>query len=321
MPHNKETDKTKQDLSYTNVENANDILEVEEIQPSTLETIDFAFYEFVNDYINNMTNSNEGWKKTSVIWTSAERSFLSKNNKDLRDDDGTLILPLITIERTSIQKDLNRKGAYFGAAANFIDPKKGGRITLARKIVPDKTNNFSVADNIKRYVDVNNASTINTTPGNQAYFPRRQKNGSRVGNKKVIYETLSIPIPVFLSVNYAVILRTEYLQQMNELTMPFATLGGHINSFAITKDGHRYEVFVQSNLALDNNVSNMGANERIYKTQIDFEVLGYIIGDGPNRDRSKIIKQQNAVEVKIPREHVILGDIPDYIDNRGFYKE
>ena len=57
-----------------------------EIQPSTLETIDFALFDFINDKMNNSSTTNEGWKKVPVICDSTERAILSKNNKDLRDE-------------------------------------------------------------------------------------------------------------------------------------------------------------------------------------------------------------------------------------------
>jgi hypothetical protein len=281
---------------------------VYEIEPSTLETIDFALFDFINDKMNNSATTNEGWKKVPVIWVTSERSFLSKNNKDLRDEDGTLKLPLITIERTSVAKDMNFKGAYYGNPVNFSDPTRGGRISISRRIVKDKTNNFSVADNIK------NLNGIRRTPNGQGYFPKKD-------NEKIVYETLNMPMPVYLTINYIVTVRTQYIQQMNQLTTPFATLGGHINSFLIKKDSHRYETFVQSDFTLGNNTSNIGVDERIYDTKFNFKVLGYIIGEGPNGDRPKIIKRENAVEVKIPRERVILGDVPERDDNKGFYRE
>ena len=279
-----------------------------EIQPSTLETIDFALFDFINDKMNNSSTTNEGWKKVPVIWVSSERAFLSKNNKDIRDDDGTLKLPLTTIERTSVAKDLNFKGAYYGSPTNLIDPARGGRISISRKIVRDKTNNYAVADNIK------NLNGVRKTSKGQGYFPRKN-------TEKTVYETYNIPMPVYLTINYTVTVRTQYIQQMNELTTPFATLGGHINSFLIRKDGHRYETFVQSDFAIGNNVSNIGVEERIYDTKFNFKVLGYIIGEAPNGERPKIVKRENAVEVKIPREYVILDEIPERDNNKGFYRE
>tara|TARA_R110000824_G_scaffold202891_3_gene387128 strand:- start:352 stop:1278 length:927 start_codon:yes stop_codon:yes gene_type:complete len=304
------------DYGYTGVADANQIISVTEIEPSTLETIDFAFYDFVNDNMSLQANTNKGWKKVPIIWATPERAFLSKHKGEppIFDTDNTVILPIITIERTAVTKDLNRKGAYFGASSNFVDPKRGGRITLARKINKDKTNNFAVAQNTKVYKDDSGGGPVYATPGRQPYYPMKE-------NKKVVYETLSIPLPVYLGITYKVTITTEYAQQMNELIAPFATLGGHINSFSIKRDGHKYETFLQSDFDTSSNVSDMGDDERKYESNLSFEVLGYIIGESPNGDRPKIVRRENAVDVKIPRERVILGDIPDYIDNRGFYRD
>jgi len=293
---------------YRGVENADQNISVEEIQPSTLENIDFAFFDFINDKMNNSAITNEGWKKTPIIWASSERSYLSKNNKDLRDDDGTLILPLITIERTSMNKSKTRKGKYYGLSGLLPEDNRFGRITIARKIVKDKTNNFTVADNIKKF------NTVERTPNRQGYFPGKSKG-------KVVYETLSVPLPIYVSMNYEVTLRTEYVQQMNDLMSPFITLGSSISYFVIEKNGHRYEAFLQEGLNLANNVSSLGTDERNYTTKVTFEVLGYIIGEAPNGERPKIIRRENAVEVKIPRERVIFGDIPDYGNGKSKYRE
>ena len=54
------------------------------------------------------------------------------------DSDGTLIFPLITIERTGMQKSLTRKGSFYGLSGDVVEDHRYGRITLARKIVKDK---------------------------------------------------------------------------------------------------------------------------------------------------------------------------------------
>ena len=62
----------------------------------------------------------------------------------------------------------------------------------------------------------------------------------------------------------------------------------------------------------------------MYETSIKIKVLGYLLGEGPNRERPKITIRENAVEVKIPRERVILGDIPQHDSMKvvkPFYKE
>ena len=43
--------------------------------PSTLETIDFAIYHWLRDDLDLHTNTQEGFEKVPVIWTSAERAI------------------------------------------------------------------------------------------------------------------------------------------------------------------------------------------------------------------------------------------------------
>ena len=110
-------------------------LRVKEVpfQPSTLETIDFAMYRFLDEELNLYTSTNKGWEKVPVIWSSAERAYQVKNQKELRDQDGTLILPLITIERSSVIKDLEKKGTVWANVPPIKD-EKGGSITIARRV-------------------------------------------------------------------------------------------------------------------------------------------------------------------------------------------
>ena len=72
--------------------------------PSTMETIDSAVYKFLDETLDINCITTTGFKKVPVIWAAAERAYQSKNRK-IRDHDGTLILPLITVERTAVSKD------------------------------------------------------------------------------------------------------------------------------------------------------------------------------------------------------------------------
>ena len=153
------------DSDSKKLEDENKRLDGPFLNPSDFETIDYAFYDFVNDEMQIRAHTNKGWKKVSVIWSSPERVHFSKKDKDMFDLDGTLIYPLVSIQRTSMSKDLAKKGKYFGAPTQFTDPLRGGRIVVSKKIVEDKTNNFAVAQNIRRY------SESNRTPGRQPYYP------------------------------------------------------------------------------------------------------------------------------------------------------
>lgn len=268
-------------------------------KPSTIETIDYAVYDWINEELNIFANTNKGFKKVPIEWVAAERSYQIKEQKDLRDKTGALIFPIISLERSGMVKDPTKKGMFYGnidpLSANPVNGYyKGGSIQIARRIQQNKTATFLNAYSGRKY---------NQTVGNaQINFPDRNP------KDKAVYEEISIPMPVYVDVSYNIKIRTEYQQQMNDLVQPFITRPGTINSFMITRDGHRYETFVQGNYALSNNVSDMTTEERKFETKVDLKVLGYLIGEGDNQDTPKFSVRENAVEVRIPREHVVWDD-------------
>jgi hypothetical protein len=79
-------------------------------------------------------------------------------------------------------------------------------------------------------------------------------------------------------------------------------------------------VFIDGNINNNSNKANLGMERRNYEQTINIEVLGYLIGDGENQEKPKIIRRQNAVEYKLSREKVIFGDLNENIKN-GFYRD
>jgi len=312
MPH---------DYSYTEIKDVDGKLKEITFMPSTLETIDRALYNYVNDELDLHVNTNKGWSKVPLLWVSAERAFQIKDDKDLRDSSGVLKLPLATIERSSVVKDPAFKGTF---QAHIKDYGKGYHklrrvnVPSARRINQGKTGNFRNAQTSRRYGDVN-ATRVGH---GQANFPQTQTDSSRI-----VYETIYQPVPVYVKAMYSLKVRTEYLQQMNDLFQPFITKTGQMNSFFISHEGHRFEGFIEGDFGQSNNVSELGEDERSYETEINMRILGYLMGEGPNDERPKMSVVESYVDVKIPRERVIVGDINTFLDTqqnsegKGFYRE
>ena len=263
--------------------------DIEEIQipPADIENVDVAIYNWLDDEMNIFSTTNKGWKKVPTLWVSAERAFQTKRDKGLRDKDGALILPIITIERTGITKDPGKKGIYWGNIPSAKDAR-GGSIEITKIINQDKTSNFASATSKRKTGQLN--------------FAMKEP------NKKVVYQTASIPMPVYIEMDYAINIRTEYQQQMNEITQAFMSRPGGINRIEIDNNGYRYEGFVQPDFSQESNVADMGEEERRYQTIVTVKVLGYVIGEGNNENRPAIIVRENAVEVKFPKESVMVGD-------------
>ena len=274
---------------------------VELLTPSTIETIDMAIFKLVDEGFDLHTRTNTGFRKVPVLWMSPERAVNSKD-KEIRDSVGKLKLPLISVDRKSFNKDPAFKGGW---QAHVFPDKNGPRgyrkhqRLVSRKISQEPTRKFAESDAKKTYNDHN--------------FP--------TNNKKVVYEETYAPIPVWVTVNYTVTLRTEYQQQMNDLMTPFATRTGLINALFAEYNGHRYETFIQGDLSMSNNTSNLGEDERMFQTTVDLKVLGYLLGDGENEEAPQVVTKETVVEVKLIRERSIVGDTKPWESDKDSFRD
>ena len=121
-----------------------------------------------------------------------------------------LKLPIITLRRVSLVKDMQSKGVFQGNIPE-IDDEQGGSLPVARVIYQEKTTKFANADALRLHKQNN--------------YPRE--------NAKTVFRTITAPMPVNVTVMYEVTIRTEYQQQMNDMTAPFITRTGQINSFVM----------------------------------------------------------------------------------------
>ena len=194
----------------------------------------------------------------------------------------------MTVERTAVVKDAAKKGPYWAA----VPPKSdsGGVLTVARRVKQDKTSNFQNADSMRKRGQLN--------------FKVQKK------NNRVVYEYLSVPMPVYVDVTYKVTIWTEYQQQINEATQPFITKTKNVHWARIESSGHRFELKIGQDFSQDNNVADMGEDERKFQTTIELNVLGYLLGEGPNQDHPQITVEENFVDVKMPREREMWDEKP-----------
>jgi hypothetical protein len=255
---------------------------VDNFKPSTLENIDFALFNWVDKEISANCNTNDGFKKVPIIWASSERAFQVKNYKDLRDKDGTLITPFISIERGSITKSpSNTKSAFQGNIKGF------DRISYSQIINQEKTSKYANNDAYGTYKKINYA--LNPT-------------------KKVVYQTKSIRIPTYIDVDYTISIKTSFLQQINEILQPFITFSRAAKHFLIKNEGFQYEAFMGENFEVEEGSSSLETEERQYISKITIKVIGYLIGEDANQDDQRVIITENAVSIKFPRESIVVQE-------------
>ena len=252
-------------------------------EPSTIETIDRSVYEYIKN-LSLHADTNKGRQLVPVVWGTSERAFLSKNSKESRDSLGTLIFPAISIKRTSLTKPAASTGTFVGNVLPNPD-EQGGALPIMKIINQEKTSIFASADSKKITGDKN--------------YPRR--------NKKVVYKTVSVPMPVNIEANYEINIRTEFQQQMNELLLPFITNPGTVRAIRLTYDKHVYEGFLDGQYQSQDNLMSFENDERKFETKINIKVIAYLIGSGTNGEKPFFAVRENAVELKLPKERVIIS--------------
>ena len=272
------------------------------LSPSTLETIDFALYNWLNEKLDIYTDSNEGRRKVPIIWITAERAFQVKNDKELREiDSQSIIYPAMVVERNSVSKTTADQRVIPGNIFPQMDRKRGA-FPLYRRVVKDKTQNFQ------------NAAAKRFTNQTQNTFKLPFE------SNEVVYETLYTGYPVFLNMNYTIKIRTIYIQQLNEILLPFQRFTGGINQFLVKHENHKYEAFIEDDYSISSNASNLGGEEKKFDAEIKIKVLGYVTADGINQDTPYVVSRESPAKIRFTRERSMLSEKNPNNDD-GFFRQ
>jgi hypothetical protein len=150
-----------------------------EVPTITLETADQCVHDWFNFTVDANVESPQGQRqKAAVSFSSGERWIAAREKKGVRDKNGVLILPLISIRRSGIEAQ-PEKQAYGVETPNIV---------VSRQISP-KTSIIQNA-NYNRPVKLQ-------TP--------------------VVYEITTIPYPDFSVLTYEIQIQAQYITQMNAI--------------------------------------------------------------------------------------------------------
>jgi len=255
------------------------------ISPSNIETVDLAVYNWLDEQMNIYCDTKDGFKKVPVLWVSAERSYQIKKYPNIRDDRGTLIPPLITLDRTGLSKTSDSKGAFQNSIVGNED-----RYIITRNMNHKRTSEYANNDSFK----ANGTFNIATK--------------KYVKNDKVVYQYKKILKPIYIEFTYKISFLSQMQQQMNEMIQPFLTRTGSNRYAIIENEGKKFELFIDQAITQANNLDNLDTEERRYSSSINLKVYGYLVGDDVNQEDSLVKVNENAVEVKLVKESIVFTD-------------
>ena len=222
-----------------------------------IEDVDRAMFKLFDEDLPFYYELDGDMKRIPCIFAGGERAMILRRKKPLRDRQGALILPLVSVMRTGIDQE-TEKG---------IGPGEG-TLTIRKRL----------AEEDRAYKRLSNQEGLR----NQSNIPTAAKSsnfGLGVTGRNV-YEVITIPSPRFYKATYEITFWAQYLQQMNDIIEAFISSYNIdiARSFKIeTNKGYWFVATVDTGLNDSTNFDGYADDERLIKTSITMSVTGYII--------------------------------------------
>lgn len=252
------------------------------IPPCLIEDMDFALHRLFDKTIGfnihtvNAIKGPQQVNKPFVIFATGERFALVKRLKPPRDKNKVLILPAITIRRTSIEQTADD---ITGRGQNQFT----GNITIKRKLDPSDRDYQNLVNKLGFKHLQNTLSGLPQT---------RRETGDykddieiieggllepRLGNN--IYEIISIPQPQFFTSTYEITFWTNYVQHMLYMIQTY------MSSFLPQTRGHKLETdkgywfisYTEDTFQSGENFDEFTGEERMVRYTFNVKVKGYLL--------------------------------------------
>lgn len=250
-----------------------------------LEDVDRALFNLLDKEIPFAAETAQGTTKVPVIFATAEKWAMMKRQRALRDRNNTLILPLITAVRTTVQQafaeDITGRGVNQQTGELLVHRRldnsdRGYQELINRLLLPHQLNLAVGAG----HQDAGQLSTSGSI-GDLSSDPVVQDGGLLVSDRtNNVYETLAIPSPQYFTALYDITFWAQYIQQMNhmieQLMSSFLPQG---NAWRLdTEKGYWFVgTVVDNTYNSDNNFDDMAQQERVIKYKFSVRVLGYVL--------------------------------------------
>lgn len=237
-----------------------------------LRDVDEAFKNWWTDTLNISIKGQDGtMQKVPAFFISSERWNKARDEGGIRDDKGTIILPLIAISRPGTSSPVS--GPY---ARNFADIKRDH--VVAKKLSPKSSL-------VKKLVKENPDSM-------DPAFP--------------IYEVYTAPVPDHYNLTYEVAIWTAYMADANEIIEKIGQQMDYksVKSFQFeTPAGTFFTAFQEEDFENETNLEDFTDSERIIQFTTSFNVSAHVYTQSNQRPENfKRYFSQTKVVVKTETE-------------------
>lgn len=243
------------------------LLDIEDIDQSMVDLYDKRL-NFHLDSIRQRNQEGVSNQKVPIVFTGAELFWLDSKNMDyIRDEEGAIITPVITITRRNISKN-----DYTGIKIN-----KYQRRIVHRRQTPTGPRKLK-------------------TPNQKGVIIG--KNSNKVKHPPV--EFISAPRPEYYGITYDVIYWCSYQEHMNELIQRTQDGLDAEKMFYLQLDnGWKLEAFFEGEFSYGGNIDNYFSDERIIKYQLSIKINAPINNESGVNHAVYLSKSPRSLTFKI----------------------
>lgn len=207
-------------------------------------------------------------KNVPVVYATSERWSKAQNDKGFRDESGVLILPIVSIRRTT--PDANKE--------RFIPANTDTNITLTRRIA---------------------ITPLSETERQSAVFSKIPDPDYLKAADDIVYEVVQIEFPSFVNLDYEIIVWTSYMthQNLNQENIYKEFRGGR--QWFYVDD---YFFFGKMGPAQDqSNLGDFSDKEKIIKYKFSLALQAYFV----DKSKVKIFRTSGNSKITVSEKEMI----------------
>ena len=341
-----------QKLDFKNLNS--DLTKDFDLPSAGIEDVDRVIFNLFDKDINFEVLTNGELTKVPVVFAAGERFALTRRKQPIRDDNNTLILPLVSIVRGEIDFSSNLSGRK-----SAISVPDQTAYAIKKRLSADDRDYQNIINklNLANQDNVSSRGHLRDnliSPGNEAVLgtvaSRRQggpiqfsKNGNQVnlGSKSAlgdnIFEVIYVPYPRQFGIKYNITFWCQYVGQMNQVQETYLSrFPAQSKEFLLKSEkGYEYVAASSQTFSSDTNFTEYTNSERIIKSSISLTVVGYVLNPrhpgipsqvrsvfsapniefGYHTSTSQIVKREEESQRDI--NNFILNDISSKEDIKG----
>lgn len=234
-----------------------------------IEDVDRAFFELFESQLPFFFRHPKTGEtaRVPVSFGAGERFVQASKVEPIRDRNGAIILPVISIARSSVAQEAGR---HAGANDRYNE------LVVKRSLSADDP----LYQLVRNTADMKSAQFSGYTGVPPATFYTRSGRHLRPTLHRNIEEITVIPMPKRFLVKYEVVLWAQYIQHANDFLM--SMMGSYLqpgsrNIRLDTKKGYWFVAYFDEEVQQEDNFSDFSDSERIFKVTLTAEVPGFIV--------------------------------------------